>query len=402
VAFVERAAVIRWWGDLPATVRAVAVPVVLGLAGVVQLAFQPDAGHQPADMLAGILVVLSVAPVYWRKRAPAIALTASAAPAMAALAWNYHPTVALLAPMILLYHIGLRGERGRSLLVGATAIVVIVLFAIVIIQNDPLLTAKTAGLTALAAFPLLLGDAAQSRRAYVAELKHRIVEAERTREEEAERRVQAERLHIARDLHDVLAHTIATINVQAGVAAHVIGTQPDHAQPALRAIKDASRDALDELRGLLGVLRSAEGPTDAPLQPAPRLGALDGLVADLRGAGLPVRLEVNGRAPRALTEQLEVGAYRIAQEACTNVVRHAGMVPTRVRITYGPNRVKLIVRNEVSPNRRSGPDVTPNGGGVGIIGMRERAALVGGTLRADYTPDGGFEVVASLPYRNSR
>ncbi|HSS10971.1 MAG TPA: histidine kinase, partial [Acidimicrobiales bacterium] len=204
---------------------------------------------------------------------------------------------------------------------------------------------------------------------------------------------------IARELHDVVAHTISTINVQAGVAKHLLGKDPAQAELALGAIKDASSDALAELRSMLGVLRSS----DVPLHPAPGLDDIGDLIADMRGAGLDVQLEVTGDRPSGLDDALQLAAYRIVQEACTNVIRHAASAPTVVWIAYRPHSVQLVVRNSppalvaAQPARTS----TQPGAAAGIAGMRERVAIVGGRLSTGPADDGGFEVSAEIPYRGS-
>ncbi|QLQ36371.1 sensor histidine kinase [Micromonospora robiginosa] len=233
------------------------------------------------------------------------------------------------------------------------------------------------------------GDAVRSRRAYVAVLEERARRAERTREEEARRRVAEERLRIARELHDVVAHHIALINVQAGVAGHLLRERPDAAEEALGHVRSAARTVLDELATLLGLLR--RGEPDAPTEPAPGLGRLDALV-DGFATGQPVRWTLTGR-PRPLPSAVDVAAYRIIQESLTNAHRHAPGAAVTVGVTYSATGVVVEVRD-------AGPGPTgpgEPGAGLGLLGMRERAEAVGGAFHAGRLPEGGFLVRAELP-----
>ena len=238
-----------------------------------------------------------------------------------------------------------------------------------------------------------VAEVVRVRRAYLEQARERAQELERTREEEERRRRSDERLRIARELHDVLAHDISLINVQSSTALHLLDDDPEHARPALTAIKEASADALRELRSVLDALRADEG---APARrPAPTLAQLDDLVAQARGAGLEIDATVEGRA-RTLPSAVELAAYRICQEAVTNVLRHAGPARAHMRLAYGADA--LVV--EVDDDGRGGSG--RNGGGTGLSGMRERAAALGGTFEAGPRPGGGFRVRASLPAEPAR
>jgi signal transduction histidine kinase len=235
---------------------------------------------------------------------------------------------------------------------------------------------------------LCAGEVSRYHRAYIAETRRRADEAERTREEEARRRAIEERLRIARELHDVLAHKISLINVQAGAALH--RREPEQAYTALSAIKDASKETLRELRTTLGVLRQVDEA--GPLDPAPSLDRLGELLTRTKNAGLPVRLIVSGdRGP--LPAPVDLAAYRIVQEALTNAVRHAGSATATVIVRYDADHVVVEVNDD-----GQGSEVAE---GNGIRGMRERAATLGGTLAASPRPGGGFLVRASLPLRPS-
>ncbi|WP_455433053.1 sensor histidine kinase [Streptomyces vietnamensis] len=204
------------------------------------------------------------------------------------------------------------------------------------------------------------------------------------------RRADEERLRIARELHDVLAHSISVINVQAGVGLALLDSDPEQARTALTTIKAASKEALGEVRQVLATLRT---PGDAPRTPAPGLDRLPELVEQAAATGLTVAVSTSG-TPAALPPGADLAAFRIVQEALTNVVRHSGSRTARVRIGHGPGRLELTVDDD-------GPatGTEAGGSGSGLAGMRERAAALGGTIEAGTRPDGGFRVHALLPLR---
>ena len=241
--------------------------------------------------------------------------------------------------------------------------------------------AEALGIAAWVAAGLAFFEMGRGRR-------ERRVQAARARREEKARRASEERLRIARELHDVLAHNISLINVQAGVALHLMDEKPDQARTSLTAIKDASNAALSELRSVLDILR--EGGEVAPRAPAPRLDDLDDLIEGMRAAGLVVTKTVEGD-PRLLPANVERAAFRISQEALTNVTRHARAHCAAIVIDYRPDEVLL----EISDDGR-GATAAPSGG-KGIAGMRERAAALEGDLEAGPRPGGGFLVKARLP-----
>jgi signal transduction histidine kinase len=235
-----------------------------------------------------------------------------------------------------------------------------------------------------------LGDGARRRQEAIVTAQQRAAELERAREELARRAVIEERLRIARELHDVVAHSMSIIAVQSGVGAHVLDSQPEEARKALLAVEATSRQALAEMRRLLGVLRQEAEPRGS-LAPAPGLAELEALAAEVARAGVRVEVRIEG-APAPLPAGLDLSAYRIVQEALTNVVRHAGPATARVGVHYTPGRVAVEVVDD-----GGGGDPDRDHGGHGIAGMRERAELYGGTLEAGPRPGGGFRVAASLP-----
>jgi signal transduction histidine kinase len=222
---------------------------------------------------------------------------------------------------------------------------------------------------------------------HVREAERRAEEAERTKDEAAQRKAMEERLRIARELHDSLTHSISVIQVQAGVAEHLARKRGEQVPSALQAIQEAGADAARELRATLSVLRSAEDGD------ASGLGQLDSLVARARAAGLPVTVTVTG-AERPLPPDVDRAAYRIVQEALTNVSRHAGPAQASVCLQYAPEALAVQVDNDGTDGgtRSAGP-------GLGLIGMRERVSALGGRLHAGPQDGGGFRVRAELPAR---
>jgi signal transduction histidine kinase len=226
---------------------------------------------------------------------------------------------------------------------------------------------------------------------HVREVEQRAEEAERTRDQAAQRKAMEERLRIARELHDSLTHSISVIQVQAGVAVHLARKRGEEAPPALLAIQEAGADAVRELRTTLGVLRSEEDGDGSGLS------QLDSLVARARAAGLPVTVTVTG-AQRPLPPEVDQAAYRIVQEALTNVSRHASQACASVYLLYTPETLTIQVDDD-GKDTGSGPRTA--GPGLGLIGMRERVTALGGQLHAGPRDGGGFQVRAEFPTRAS-
>jgi signal transduction histidine kinase len=237
----------------------------------------------------------------------------------------------------------------------------------------------------------VMAVAAYMWQLHVREVEQRAEEAVRTKDEAARRRAMEERLRIARDLHDSLTHSISVIQVQAGVAVHLAGKRGEQAPPSLLAIQEAATDAARELRTTLSVLRSEEDGEGSGL------GQLNHLVGRARAAGLPVTVTVTG-AERELPPDVDQAAYRIVQEALTNVSRHAGQACALVHLHYEPDALSVQVDDD-GPGARAGTDLRPAGPGLGLLGMRERVAALGGRLSAGPRDGGGFQVRAELPAR---
>ena len=249
---------------------------------------------------------------------------------------------------------------------------------------------EAGGTFALLAAAAFAGGIQRSRRAYTAAVEERALEAERTREEEALRRAEEERLHIAREVHDVVAHTLSVVIVQANAGLQVLEERPEQARESLRTIADSSRQALNELRATLGVLR--EDDRVAPRQPSRDLTRLDELVAPALEAGLAVELDGEPGLER-VPAVVSASAYRVVQEAVTNVLRHSQA--TRLRVHVGLVGATLAV--DVVDDGVGAPSSGREGNG--LRGMRERVAALGGRFSAGPRPDGGFEVSARIPVK---
>jgi signal transduction histidine kinase len=380
---------------LPPRAQDPLLAVVLAGALVGVRALETSGSHHPA-WLGYTLTVLAALVLAFRRRWPLPVFTATLAIALLAIALA-PPTGAIsLAVVIAIYTLAQLDERRRRVALVTIVAAVSLALARGVLQYRGWSDARTAVEPVFAFAALFLGWAVSSRRAYVAEIEARAMQAERTREEEARRQVDAERLRIARDLHDVLAHGIATINVQAGVAAHVLHDRPEHAEQALRTIKDTSREALRELRDILGVLRQAE--ESEPRVPTPGLGQLDALVVSTIDAGLPTRVAISGER-RPLPATVDLAAYRIVQECLTNVLRHAGETCALVEISYADELVTITVEDDGDRQapKRAANGRDPSRAGHGITGMSERARALGGELEAGPRARGGFRVRARLP-----
>src|SRR5215217_54637 len=341
------------------------------------------------DAVAYASLVVAGSSLALRRRLPAGALMMASAAVGVYAARDYPGGPIWVIPLLAVYSVaGCRPPR-RTVPVVALALLTVLVPGLVFHGSG-----GGPGLIALvyvgwAAAALLLGEAARARHERVAALAERARYLEENREQEARRQVAEERLQTARDVHDVVAHSLASIALQAGVGTRLAARDPRQAQDALARIRRASTDALGELRVVLDLLRgeAAAEPRDR----TPALADLNRLVIDAGGSGLDVRVEVRGR-PRTLPAVVELAAYRILQESLTNVIRHAASSTATVTLTYVDSRLELEVRDQGGGG--AGTEVQ---GGHGIRGMRERAAAVGGRLEAAPGPHGGFRVWAQLP-----
>ena len=329
------------------------------------------------------LLILIAAAVAWRRRYPVAVLGLVSAATLIYFVADYPPGPVWFGLLVAYATATVLGHR---LAAGAAAVGGFLVFPWLGVLLGRGGSPSPLFLSTLAAGLLILFGAAEGVRVR----RLRQAEAVRARQEAADRRASEERLRIARDLHDVLAHNISLISVQAGVALHVNEALPEQARSALTAIRGASGEALAELRSALDALRQTGDA--APRLPAPGAGQLDTLAARARLAGLDAALDVEG-TPVPLPAPLDLAVYRIAQEALTNVIRHAGATAVSIALRYGHRDVVLRVQDDGG----GAPRAPASGAGSGIAGMRERARALGGTLQAEPGPQGGFSVVARLP-----
>jgi signal transduction histidine kinase len=364
-----------------------AVPLMVGIAVTLDGVLHAGGSSRPLALAVGLMAAASLVA---RRRAPGWTLAVSGGLALILLHVSSAGGVVVLAPAVALYSLALRRGRIEQLLAALAAVAAVI--AVDALQPGHLTLLQTLGHVLLVAIPLLAAEAHRTRHAYVALLRERLEFAERTREQEAQRRAEQERLRIARDLHDIVAHTLTEMNVQAATASELLDRDPAYARGALETIADSSREAINELRAILGILRTADAGK-APLAPAPGVETIAELVDRSRTGGLDVQLDVTGERPERFPDAVSLAAFRIVQESLTNARRHATGTPVRVGLSFGPGRLAVAVENG------AGRTTNDNGSspGVGIIGMTERASAVGGTLHAGPLAH-GFRVDAELPY----
>lgn len=349
----------------------------------------PTTGQRSVDVWAWALAALMSAPYAVHRRLPWPALAVGLGSLVAYSLLHYAPYPGLPI-FVLLLGVSLHGTRRDSVVALAATTSG---FLVALAAQPPGVTGAQDWYASLLSIAVawLAGDNARERRLRWAAMEERAHVLEREREERDRAAIAAERLRIARELHDVVAHSMSVVAVQAGVGKHVIETDLAAARDALAVIESTSRSALVEMRRMLGVLR--EGDESAAMQPMPGLSDVPGLVAETRRAGLGVTLE-SSCAARDLPAGVDLAAYRVVQEALTNVMRHGGPVAT-VRLSCAEGRVEVEVTDEGRPG--GSPSPTP-GSGHGLLGMRERVAVYGGSFEAGRRPGGGFRVHASLPY----
>jgi signal transduction histidine kinase len=344
--------------------------------------------------LAYVLLVVSGFALVARRRWPVPVFVAIALSSLVYYALDYSDGPTWIALFIALYTLTAYGDGRRSLVIAGVGIAI--LSAVWLTLSVDLEPRAAVGWVffriGASIMSAALGESARSRRVIAAEALERAEWAERTREEEARSRVDAERIRIAREVHDTVAHAIAIINVQAGVTAHVLDKRPEGARDALLAIEQTSSQALQEMRAILGVLRdSNEGRV-----PHPGLDQIDELAAQARDAGLDLELQA---PPPSTPLPTAVGSavYRILQESITNVIRHVGPTRVTVALDYGVDVLEVRIADEGRRDASVNGTARPAEPGHGIDGMRERCQLLGGDLTAGSLPAGGFEVRARLP-----
>ncbi|MBT3150947.1 sensor histidine kinase [Streptomyces sp. CHD11] len=345
------------------------------------------------DPLSLVLVILGAAALVFRRRAPRTVLALAGGLSVAESVTGDPRAPVVMCAVVALYTVASATDRPTTWRIGLLTMTVLTGSAMAV-GPLPWYAQENLAIFAWTGIGATAGDAVRSRRAFVQAIRERAERAERTREEEARRRVAEERLRIARDLHDVVAHHIALVNVQAGVAAHVMDKRPDQAKEALAHVREASRSALGELRATVGLLRQSGDP-EAPTEPAPGLDRLDELAGTFRNAGLRVEVARTDEGTD-LPAAVDLAAYRIVQEALTNVQKHAGTEACAevsvVRV--GPHIEITVLDDGSGEDQEQAP-----GGGHGLLGMRERVTALRGTLTTGPRYGGGFRVHAILPVK---
>jgi signal transduction histidine kinase len=343
-------------------------------------------GERPLDWAGLLLITVSALVLSFRRTAP---LTVGLITVGCGIVYYFlrYPGVFAAEPALMAIYTSASLGRRREAITLAVVMAVGVYGIIALSERDPLPGDGFNLLSGWLVAMVVVGEMVRNRRAYLREVERRLAAAEHTKEEAALRRAGEERLWIAQELHDTLTHSISVINVQAGVAMHLIDRDPELTREALAAIKESGHEAMRELRATLGVLRQADDGPEAGLARLPRL------VARVEATGLPVTvLEIGDR--RVLPEAVDRAAYRILQEALTNVLRHAGQAKVTVTTEHRPGMIVLSVEDD-------GTSPETEGDGMGVIGMRERAVAAGGSLTAGRRPEGGFAVRAELPLPGS-
>jgi signal transduction histidine kinase len=358
--------------------------------------------HHPHGIALLVALCLATFPLPARRRYPlaVLVVVASALAAVVVIGQNVADTPIVALPV---YTVAARYERRISVValcaVGAAFLAALGLGEVLRYASSAAMTDQVTSNLVVAVAAWFVGDSVRSRRAYVTGLSLQAEERQRRELELAQSLVAEERLQIARELHDIVAHSLSVIAIQSGVGGHVLDMQPEEARKALAAVESTSRSALEELRRVLEVLRR-DDPAEPSLLPTPGLADIDRLLAQCRETGLAVTYRLRGHLT-PISPSLDLSVYRIVQEALTNVTKHAGTAQATVEITFDEEAVTINVADKGALHRNGSvlpPDQSDAGKAHhGIIGMRERAAMFGGSLIAGPRSEGGFEVQARLP-----
>ncbi|MFI7707896.1 sensor histidine kinase [Nonomuraea sp. NPDC049480] len=363
--------------------------------GLVLSGGSADAGYAGRSLdVAGVVLTLvaNLAPA-WRRRAPVTVLMISCAAAIVFHAAGYDARLNSVAPLLALYTVA--GRRPPAVSVPCVLAPAVALWHAAFLGPHAFIWPNLAQTSIMVAVAWTFGNSTRmlvERNRRLAHLSERL---RHEQEDKARRAVTEERVRIARELHDVVAHHMSVIVIQSGLARYVLGSDPDTARGALTTIADTGSEAMGEMRRLLSVLRIDVDDDADGYDPAPGLQRLDQLVERVRSAGLTVEVSITGTV-RPLAPGIDLCAYRVVQECLTNVLKHAGPATAWVSLHYG-DELELRVTDD-----GRGAAATPEGNGHGLIGMRERVKLYKGTVAAGSKPSGGFEVVAALPLSSPR
>ncbi|MFD4856959.1 sensor histidine kinase [Streptomyces atratus] len=375
---------------------------LLGLSGLSMVVHAGSAGER----LAALLIIVGLCTVVaLRRRAPEKMLLLAVAMGVAQLVFGVKPGVANFAMLVIVFTVSTLGERWASRLALVCSLSAAGVSQLRWPQDVPQNSWPQqvfVGVVMTVPFVLawVLGDSMRTRRAYFSQLEERAARLEREREAQSKVAVAAERARIARELHDVVAHNVSVMVVQADGAAYVMDAAPDQARQALETISSTGRQALAEMRRLLGVLRTGDSQESGEYVPQPDVEQIEDLIEQVRQTGLAVDFKIEG-TPRPLPSGVELTAYRIVQEALTNTRKHGGPdAGASVRLVYFDDGLGLLVEDD---GRGAAHELYEDGGadgaGHGMIGMRERVGMVGGTLDAGPRPGGGFRISALLPLK---
>lgn len=348
-----------------------------------------DASFRDPNAGSGFLIAFATLPLAIRRRYPLIVLGVVSAAVLIFFAVGFGGTVEAVAVLVALFTVGARCRRRVSTI---AMLVTVALFMFgVWLERAPDQPAEYLVNAALGLIAVLLGQALRENRLRAAAFEERAERAERERELTAQKEVVAERLRIARDLHDIVAHSLSVIVVQAGAAQRVMDATDTPARDALSAIEGTGRRALTDVRQVLGGLRG----TDNDRSPQPGTGELDTLIEQSRLAGTTIEFEILGK-PRHLSAGVDLALFRIVQEALTNVRKHAGpQAMATVRLSFWSDRVEVVVEDDGRGAAAENPGEIE--AGHGILGMRERAATLGGHLDSGPRPGGGYATRAVIP-----
>ncbi|MEU8770981.1 sensor histidine kinase [Streptomyces griseus] len=375
---------------------------LLGLSGVSMVSGMYDAGREE---IVAVPVALGLSTVVaLRRRAPEKMLLLAILVGLVQLVFDIRPGIGDFAMLVITYTVATIGERWASRLALVCSLSAAALSQLRWEAEPGGSWAQVVFVTIIMTVPFVLawvlGDSLRTRRAYFDQLEERAARLEREREAQSKVAVAAERARIARELHDVVAHNVSVMVVQADGAAYVMDAAPDQAKQALETISSTGRQALAEMRRLLGVLRTGDAPESGEYVPQPDVEQIEDLVAQVRQTGLTVDFKVEG-TPRPLPSGVELTAYRVVQEALTNTRKHGGPdAGASVRLVYFDDGLGLLIEDD---GRGAAHELYEDGGadgaGHGMIGMRERVGMVGGTLDAGPRPGGGFRISALLPLK---
>ncbi len=368
--------------------------VILGLASTTGRGQVPRSFYEPMDALGIVLVLAASVPFVFRQHAPLAVLLVATTAVVANMLLGHNEGLTPFFIWVAVVTVGAMCPP-RKTVTGAIAVLA-GLLTLLVSDGYGFDAESFVVNAALLAAMFMFGINLRTRKARIAALEDRAEAVEREKEEEARRAVADERLHIARELHDVVAHSMGVIAVQASVGEHLIDDDPAEAKRALAAISGVSRSTLAEIRRMLGVLRETDDDTGAggpEYAPAPGLSELDRLIGEFDRAGIPATLSYGGER-QELPRGVDLTAFRIVQEALTNVLKHAGPAKASVLVRYEPGALGL----EIVDDGRGVNGHADGRGGHGLVGMRERVAVYGGTLETGPNVGGGFRVAVRIPY----